>query len=185
MAVTISLTESDVYAALRIFLLGVLPTGVEVVKAQDNGVGEPVGADFVTINSIAAPRLATNVVTYDDPVGAGGSGPGTRSAMQAIQMRLQLDVHGPNSADNAAIISTLFRDEYACVAIGTVNSNIQPLYCENPRQMPFINGENQYEQRWIIELALQYNPITQSPQDFFDEITPEIVNVDAAYPPGA
>ncbi|WP_186043044.1 phage neck terminator protein [Burkholderia gladioli] len=185
MAVTISITESNVYSALRTFLLGVLPTGVEVVKAQENGVGEPMGTDFVVINSISAPRLATNVDGYTDPVVAGGSGPGTRNSMQAIGVRLQLDVHGPNSADNAAIISTLFRDEYACVVIGTVNPNIQPLYCENPRQMPFINGENQYEQRWIIELALQYNPITQTPQDFFDEITPEIVNVDAAYPPGA
>ncbi|MDN7913682.1 phage neck terminator protein [Burkholderia cepacia] len=183
MAVTISITESQVFAALRTFLLGILPADVEVVKAQDNNVGEPVGPDFVTMNSIATPRLATNVDGYTDP-GAGGA-PGTRNSMQAIEARIQLNVHGPNSGDNAAIISTLFRDEYACIQFATVNPDIQPLYCEIPRQMPFINGENQFEQRWIIELALQYNPITQTPQDFADEVTPEIVSVDAAYPPGA
>ncbi|MCS6499042.1 hypothetical protein NYD60_03335 [Burkholderia thailandensis] len=181
MPVTISITESQVFTALRSFLLGILPAGVEVVKAQGNGVGEPVGGDFVVMNSIASPRIATNVEGYTDP----GTNPGTRNSMQAIEARLQLDVHGPNSGDNAAIISTLFRSEYACIQFATVNPDIQPLYCENPRQMPFINGENQFEQRWIIELALQYNPITQTPQDFADEVIPQIVSVDAAYPPGA
>ncbi|ALJ98691.1 MULTISPECIES: phage neck terminator protein [pseudomallei group] len=181
MPVTISITESQVFTALRSFLLGILPAGVEVVKAQGNGVGEPVGGDFVVMNSIASPRIATNVEGYTDP----GTNPGTRNSMQAIEARLQLDVHGPNSGDNAAIISTLFRDEYACIQFATVNPDIQPLYSEIPRQMPFINGENQFEQRWIIELALQYNPITQTPQDFADEVIPQIVSVDAAYPPGA
>ncbi|NBD02179.1 LIC_12616 family protein [Burkholderia thailandensis] len=181
MPVTISITESQVFTALRSFLLGILPAGVEVVKAQGNGVGEPVGGDFVVMNSIASPRIATNVEGYTDP----GTNPGTRNSMQAIEARLQLDVHGPNSGDNAAIISTLFRSEYACIQFATVNPDIQPLYCEIPRQMPFINGENQFEQRWIIELALQYNPITQTPQDFADEVIPQIVSVDAAYPPGA
>ncbi|AOK04078.1 hypothetical protein WK25_06100 [Burkholderia latens] len=181
MPVTISITESQVFTALRTFLLGILPAGVEVVKAQDNGVGEPVGPDFVVVNSIASPRLATNVDSYTDT----GTNPGTRNSMQAIEARLQLDVHGPNSGDNAAIISTLFRDEYACIQFATVNPDIQPLYCEIPRQMPFINAQNNCEQRWIIELAIEYNPITQTPQDFADEVIPEIVSVDAAYPPGA
>ncbi|MEX3628091.1 MAG: hypothetical protein VB138_00135 [Burkholderia sp.] len=178
---TISITQSDVFATLRSFLLAILPAGTEVVQAQQNDVGEPVGPDFVVMNSIASPRLATSVDSYADS----GTNPGTRNSMQAIEARLQLDVHGPNGGDNAAIISTLFRDEYACIQFATVNPDIQPLYCENPRQMPFINAQNNYEQRWIIELAIEYNPITQTPQDFADEVIPQIVSVDAAYPPGA
>jgi hypothetical protein len=181
MPVTISITEAEVFTALRTFLLGILPAGVEVVKAQDNGVGEPVGPDFVTMNQIALPRLATNVDTYTDP----GTNPGTRNSLAAMEMRVQIDVHGPNSGDNSAIIATLFRDEYACVQFATVNADIQPLYCEEPRKMPFINGENQFEQRWIIDAAIQYNPITQTPQDFAGQAKVQIVSVNAAYPPGA
>lgn len=181
MPATISLHESDVFTALRTFLLGILPAGVEVVKAQDNGVAEPVGPDFVTMNAITMPRLATNVDTYTDP----GTGPGTRNSLASMAMHVQLDVHGPNSADNTAIIATLFRDEYGCNSFASVNSQIQPLYCEEPKQMPFINGENQFEQRWIIDAAIQYNPITQTPQDFAEAVTVQIVSVDAAYPPGA
>lgn len=181
MPATISITESDVYTALRTFLVGILADGVEVVQAQQNGVPEPAVADYVLMNAIAAPRLGTNVDSYTDP----GTNPGTRNSMQSIGYRVQLDVHGPNSADNAAMISTLFRDEYACIQFASVNPNIQPLFCEEPKQIPFINGENQYEQRWIIDAAIEYNPVTQTPQDFFDEATVGIVSVDAAYPPGA
>lgn len=181
MPATISLHESDVFTALRTFLLGILPAGVEVVKAQDNGVAEPTGPDFVTMNAITMPRLATNVDTYTDP----GTGQGTRNSLASMAMHVQLDVHGPNSADNTAIIATLFRDDYGCVAFASVNSQIQPLYCEEPKQMQFINGENQFEQRWIIDAAIQYNPITQTPQDFADTVTVNTTSVQAAYPPGA
>lgn len=185
MAATISITEKNVCAALRSFMLGFLASDVEVVRAQDNDVSEPQGPDFVMMNVISLPRLATNVDTYTDPAASGGTGAGTRNSMQAIKMGVQLDVHGPNSADNSAMITTLFRDEYACIQFAAINPDIQPLYCDEPKQVPFINGENLYEQRWIITAAIQYNPVTQTPQDFFDQVQVEIINVDAAYPPGA
>ncbi|CAG4887976.1 phage neck terminator protein [Paraburkholderia saeva] len=178
MAVTISITESNVFNALRTFMLGILPAGVEIVQGQDNSVPEPQGPDFVEMTMISMPRLSTNEITYTDA----GTNPGTRNAMQSIKARIQIDVHGPNSADNSAIISTLFRDEYACDAFAAVNPDIQPLYCEDPKQMPFINGENQYEQRWIIDAAIQYNAVTAVPQDFADTLDVNIVSVDAQYP---
>jgi hypothetical protein len=181
MPATITIKETDVFTALRSFLIGILPTGVEVVKSQNNGVAEPVGADFVVMNAITMPRLSTNVDTFTDP----GTGIGTRNSEVSMAMHVQLDVHGPNSADNTAIIATLFRDDYGCIALASVNSQIQPLYCEEPKQMPFINGENQFEQRWIIDAAIQYNPITQTPQDFADSVTVNTTSVQAAYPPGA
>lgn len=181
MPVAISLTESDVFTALRTFLVGILPTGIEIVQGQDNGVGEPQGPDFVEMTMIALHRLDTNVDTYTDP----GTNPGTRDSKVSWEARVQLDIHGPNSADNSTIIATLLRDEYACIQFATVNTEIQPLYCEEPKQMPFINGENQFEQRWIIDAAIQYNPITQTPQDFASTVDVAIVSVEAAYPPGA
>ncbi|WKZ84169.1 hypothetical protein N5B55_10265 [Ralstonia pickettii] len=181
MPATISIKETDVFTALRAFLLGILPTGIEVVKAQENGVAEPAVPDFVTMNVITMPRLSTNVDTFTDP----GTGQGTRNSLVSMALHVQLNVHGPNSADNTAIIATLFRDEYGCNSFASVNSQIQPLYCEEPKQMPFINGENQFEQRWIIDAAIQYNPITQTPQDFANTVKVNTTSVQAAYPPGA
>lgn len=181
MAATISILEDAVFAALRTFLTGILADTVEVVKGQENRVGEPESDDFVAMTPLFRTRLSTNVTTYTDT----GTNPGTRNSRAAFAFHIQLDVHGPNSGDNATIIATLFRDEYAVIQFNAQNPNITPLYCDDPKQMPFINGENQYEDRWIITAVVQYNPVTQTPQDFADELDISIVSVDAAYPPGA
>ncbi|SKC78312.1 hypothetical protein SAMN05445504_2374 [Burkholderia sp. CF099] len=181
MPATISILEDDVFTVLRAFLLGILASGVEVVKGQENRVGEPEGDDYVVLTPLFRMRLSTNVTTYTDP----GTNPGTRNSRAAFAFHIQLDVHGPNSGDNATVIATLFRDEYAVIQFNAENPNITPLYCDDPKQMAFINGENQYEDRWIITAVIQYNPVTQTPQDFADELDINIVSVDAAYPPGA
>jgi hypothetical protein len=58
-------SQSTIQTVLRGFLLKYLPTGVEVVTAQDSRVPEPAG-DFVTMNTIRRGRLSTNVDTYQD-----------------------------------------------------------------------------------------------------------------------
>ena len=63
---TPSPTQSNVLAALRSFLLGVLPSSVGVYQAQQNRVPEPQEADFVIMTPLRNPRLATNVDGFAD-----------------------------------------------------------------------------------------------------------------------
>lgn len=178
MSLSVTVTEDDVLAALRAFLLSIVGSGVEVIAQQDNRVGEPAGADFVVMTPITQTRLSTNGTTYTDP----GTNPGTQNFEQATRMMVQIDVHGPASSDTSVMISTLLRSEYAVDSFKASGKQISPLFCDDARQMPFINGENQYEQRWIINAAIQYNPVTAVPQDFADTLDVNIVSVDAAYP---
>lgn len=178
MPTTISITEDDVLAALRTFLLAIVATGVEVIVGQDNRVPEPTGDDFIVMTPLGQTRLSTNDSSYTDS----GTNPGTRNFEQATRVMIQLDIHGPASADNSAMISTLFRSEYAVDVFKSSGKDISPLYCDDAKQAPFINGENQYEQRWIITAAIQYNPVTAVPQDFADTLEVNIVSVDATYP---
>lgn len=64
----LSLTEAQTMAALRSFLLGVLPSGVEVIKGQINRVPEPKGSDFTIMWPILQSRLATNRTGFRDVV---------------------------------------------------------------------------------------------------------------------
>jgi hypothetical protein len=178
MPTTISITEDDLFAALRTFLLTIVADGVEVVQGQDNLVPEPNADDFIVMWSLGQARLSTNDSSYSDP----GTNPGTRNFEQATRAMIQIDVHGPASANNAEMISTLFFSEYAVDSFKSSGKDISPLYCDDPKQAPFINGENQYEQRWIITAAIQYNPVTAVPQDFADTLEVNIVSVDATYP---
>ena len=71
-------------------------------------------------------------------------------------MTYQLDVHGPNSASNSQIIFTMFRSDIATDAMGV---NVVPLYASDPMQAAFVNGEQQYEFRWIVDVLVQVNPV--------------------------
>jgi hypothetical protein len=222
---SISITESNVLTALRTLLLSVLPAGVEIVKGQDNQVGEPQGPDFVVMTPLLRARLGTNIDTYQDcaftgsisgatltvssmnlgtiavgstlfganitagttitalGTGTGGVGTytvsqsqtvaseimasGSKDMLQPTRMTVQIDVHGPNAGDNAQIITTAFRDEYAVESFISSGFDVAPLYCDDAKQVPYINGENQFEGRWSIDAVMHCNPVIATAQQFF------------------
>ncbi|MDB5280875.1 MAG: hypothetical protein JWR61_5830 [Ferruginibacter sp.] len=169
-------TQSGVLTALRAFLVSILPTGVEVIQAQDNRVPEPKGDDFVTMTPLILGRLSTNVHTYDV---AGG----TQSILQPTRVAIQLDVHGPNSADNAQTISTLFRDDYAARFFAASGANVAPFFADDPKQMPFTNEQQQVESRWVVDAVMQANQaIVGIPQQFADHLDVSVFDVQATYP---
>jgi hypothetical protein len=239
---SVDLTQSDAQAAIRAFVLGVLPAPVECVVGQDNRVPEPKVQNFVVMTPLRRDRLATNVDSAADARFTGsitgtvltvpavqigsllagatifGSGvaagskigeqltgapgfPGTYAVspaqtlsertlasgakvfQQSTDLAFQLDVHGPAGADNAQIISTLFRDQAGIDIFAAADDRVVPLYCEDPRQMPFVNAEKQYEDRWTVEAHVQVKPNVAIPQQYADAVSVDLVSVDAAYPP--
>ncbi|MDN7490595.1 hypothetical protein QZM35_23060 [Burkholderia sp. AU45274] len=66
MSVSLSLSEVQTLTALRSFLLAVMPSGMEIVRGQDNRVPEPTGPNFITMTPILRGRLETNTDTYQD-----------------------------------------------------------------------------------------------------------------------
>lgn len=110
---------------------------------------------------------------------------GVQTLMQPVKVTIQLDIHGPNSADNTQIITTTWRDEYAVEQLALANSgfDLAPLFHSEPKQIPFLNGEQQIEERWIIDLVLQANPIVTVPQQFASSLEVGLVDVDVVYPP--
>lgn len=241
MTIALAPNQSAILKALRTFLLGILPSKVEVILSQVNRVPEPKSKDFVLMTPIRRERLETNVDSGVDAsvvgsisgnvltvtsvligeldLGAtlfgtgladdtaitsfssGTGGPGTykvspsqTAASQKIgagsmdylrptNVVVQLDVHGPNGPDNAQKISTLMRDDYAVQQFATYGVDVTPLLADDPKQLPFLNAEQQYEDRWVIEAMLQANEVVSVQQQFADQASVEVVSVDAAYPP--
>lgn len=158
---TISLTEADVLAVLGDFLTLVLLPTVNVVRAEINRVPEPLGSDYVVMTPILRDRFSTNADSYVDVPGAG-----QRLSLQSTRTTVQLDVHGPAGADNAQILSTLLRGGFACDQFVMSGFDIVPLYTSEPRQAPFLNGEQQIEIRWTVDAVLQANIVIGVPQQF-------------------
>lgn len=108
---------------------------------------------------------------------------GAFSVLQKTNVLYQLDVHGPNSTDNAQIITTLFRDEYATRQFHTLLPSVEPLFADDPKQVPFINENQQWEYRWVVEARLQANQTVVVPQEFAQAVDVDVISVDASYPP--
>jgi hypothetical protein len=102
--------------------------------------------------------------------------------LQPTRITVQLDVHGPNSAENAQTISTLFRDDFAVQAFKASGFDVTPLYSADPRQLPFENENQQTENRWVVDAVMQSNQTIRAPQQFADELDVDVIDVDAQYP---
>ena len=176
MATTIDLTEVMIIAALRTVLLGFVLPGTDIIRTEINRVPEPRTPTFIAMTPTARERLSANVVTYD-PIAD------TMLIRQSTQLTVALGIHGPNSADNAQIISTVFRDDTAVLAFKALGLAIAPLYAGEPGQAAFLNAAQQDEWRWMIEIVLQVNPIVTVSQQFADEVEIGLINVDARFPP--
>ena len=116
-------------------------------------------------------RQATNVETWNviDP------NPTTVTIEQSTRVVMQLDLHGRNGTDYAQTVATLWRSEGACRALAS--SGIQPLYAGDANQIPFVNGENQYENRWVMEIAFQASPVILAPGEFAAILSVELQGI--------
>ncbi|MGN6774994.1 phage neck terminator protein, partial [Rhizobium sp.] len=57
-----------------------------------------------------------------------------------------------------------------------------PLFASDPRQLPYVNENQQTENRWVIDVHMQANPTIRAPQEFADQLDITLIDVDAAYP---
>lgn len=181
-------TNRDYYddCALTGSIAGTVLT-VTAVEYGEVRIGAPLYSttDGMVFTGTAVTALGTGtggVGTYTvSPSQTVASGPlyaGVGRVQQDTAATVQLDVHGPASADNVQRITTLFRDDYGCQDFEASGFAIQPLYTSEPAQTPFFNGEQQVEYRWTVDAVLEIRPIVQHPQEFADEVEVALDPVD-------
>lgn len=174
--------QTDYFTVLRTLLMRHLPDGMPVVRGQQNRAGQPGAADFAVTWEIASNAISTPVETYFDSVPNNGTVSLT-NILLPTERTVQIDVHGPASANNAQRIHALARSLLLSEEVAAITEDVAILYADDPRQVPFENAEMQTEQRWTIDLHVQVNGTISVTQQFFDEAHATLLEVDAAYPP--
>ncbi|HDL7834733.1 TPA: hypothetical protein PXP42_000348 [Yersinia enterocolitica] len=96
------------------------------------------------------------------------------------QADIQVDIYGDNAGDRAISLETLFRTGYAYDAIKSIDERVAPLYSSEAIQAPMINGENQWQERYIVTVSLQVHITIDVPQDYFDKVYFTIEQADKA-----
>lgn len=184
---------TNVDTAADVLYLGSIAGTVMTVSDIELGEvvpGAPVFGVGVTANTTITAQISgpaggagTYRVTPAQTVTSRTLSSGVKTAAQATEIDIQMDFHGPTSADNAQVATTLLRDAYASEYFAANSPGIAPLFCNDPRQAPFQNDQQQYENRWIVEAMLEASPVVSLPQQYADSVSVDIISVDAVYPP--
>ncbi len=175
MSDTITPSLQDAYTALVAFIVSVtgLPES-NVIQGLPNRAAMPLPG-FVTVQAIHTRRLRTNLGTWDET----NPNPTVSSLEQGLELTVQIDCYGPASGDWANMLSTLLRDEAGCTALAP---NCQPLYADEARMVPLVDGEGQYEERWSLDARIQMNPVTTIAQQFASAAHVTLIDVEERYP---
>lgn len=161
------------------------------------GVGVTTGT-VVTALGTGTGGIGTYTVSPSQTVTSETLAAGTETLMQVTEVHIQVDVHGPNAWDNAQTVTTLFRDEVGVGLFALSGFDVTPLYADDPVQMPFLNAEQQYENRWVITARLEANQSVTWPLQYADQLklnAPRppyaapvplngLIDVDVVFPPG-
>lgn len=169
--VSSTLTQSDMFTALRKVLLKLVD--VEVLQSQQNRVSSPTG-NFITMTSLGLDPKSTNRTEYENQ----SSTPGNEVMRRTLLWRVQLDCYGNEAATMCNLISTVFRSEWACEAFNSTGYAVSPISAGEPRQTAFIDSEQQYGDRWSVDLTMQADVYVRVGQYFFDSATITAVSVD-------
>jgi hypothetical protein len=185
--------ESPADSKFTATIAGTLMT-VSAMDPNPN-LNAPIGLNSV----IFGVGLAANTVVVAPPgTGTGGVGTYTVSPSQTIstpqvmaagsivieedvEVVVQVDVHGPASAENASMLNAIFRSSYAADQLEPLG--ISPFYADDPRQVPFITAAAEYEYRWTVDLHMQVNLLVSIPMQFADAVVLTVANIDVTQPP--
>lgn len=153
----IDIVPESLITEIRSFLMSTLEiTGEDqkqVIKDTQNYASLPHNA--ITIAFLFDSDMDLPVTSYDGPNSKAG-------AQTSTEARVQISFYGVHAGARSRLIATLWRSIHATERL----TLCQPLYVQSRNRMPYINDSNQYEDRYILDLALQYNPQVIYDQDF-------------------
>lgn len=173
----VSITSAQLYTIIGQFVqnvIGVDPATsatVVVTRGQINLVPMPNSA-FINMQLFTQGRVRTNQHTFTSDQ--------QMHVEVGTKVKVRLDFYGPLAQDWSKAVGGLWRDDYGCAFLASVGA---PLYEGDAMQSALVNGEEQYEDRWIMELFLQYNPVITVPQQSATTLKVGVHNVDETFPP--
>lgn len=120
-----------------------------IVQGYQNG--SPLPKDGIVITFITETdldQLAYGYETNEDLISQ------TVTVQTAVKAMMQVDCYGDLGQARARQIATLFKNPFACERL----ESCQPLDYRPPKNLQFVNEASEYEQRWMVEIDMQYNP---------------------------
>lgn len=179
MSYQLDLIDTSVFTALRAFILDTLGTAVtEVVRAPVNRVPAPKNYPYIIMSPLSKTEIAWPSINISDPLVQ----PQSESITMPTEFAIQLDAFGPTAGDIMQMLYQTIQSPNAFDFFNTYSiQGVAPIYADAPNQAPFVDGEAEYEVRWIMRLRLQYNPTLTTAVQTASQAVVGIINVEATY----
>ena len=156
-----SLTVDNVIDALAGLVKNFVGDAV-LTRGQANRVSYP-KAPFVMFTEMRQSDLQVPHVEYDFSAGANSV-----TVNNSQRFDIQVDFYASNAGDMCSAVMSALRSEWG---FNQFPADIRPLYTQDSRQAPLITGEQQYANRWILQVSMQYNPKFTAPQQYASNAT--------------
>lgn len=167
-----NITADHVVAAICGFISQI--TSNQVVIGQANRVSDIV-QDHVVV-TLLREEPKGYVIEKMDESGFVTHTTNSNLTVQVDCYGVQTDFTNPNddsfwdASTTARNIARMIKTNFACDFFKNMGLDISPLYATNTRNMNFINDAEQYEQRHMFEITVNYNPSITFQQDYFTGI---------------
>lgn len=138
----------------------------QIFKGYQNLTATPYGT-YVVISPHVKERLNQGLRSY---AYTSGQPAGIVTQQRSTNYSWQVDVYGPQAADWADMIAITWRTNTAADVLA--GGAIVPLYADEPQQLNIVNGEDQYEARFMVKLFGQVNQTVTLAQQFATQAKP-------------
>ena len=162
MSATISITEDDLFVDLWGYLVALF--GCPVIRGYENN--SPLPDDCIVMHMLFDHDL-DYTAEYWDPVQE------EITAQRSVKATFQLDFYGTEANNRSRVVANLWKSSYTTDRL----VKCQPLDSGQPRKDILVNESNQYENRMMLEITLQYNPETAYHVDGVDEVSMTLSNI--------
>lgn len=159
---TISVTERDIFIELRRYLTELF--SCPVAQGYQNNV--PIPENGIVIHMLLEDDI-DYTSEYWNPADE------QMTAQRSVKATFQLDFYGAEANSRARVVANLWKSSYTTDRM----TKCQPLDNGQPRKDVLVNQANQYENRMMLDVTLQYNPETSYHVDSVDEISITTTNI--------
>ena len=126
-----------------------------------NKVELPQSNDYIVFTILNPRRTGTPLLINEST-----SEKGITTSYQDFRLEVQIDFYGNFAFDRANDIINISRTDFLCSFFKPYD--IQPIACDDARNLTGVSGENEYVERWMVSLEIDYRDAVSVSQEVFN-----------------
>lgn len=135
-----------------------------ILAGYNNHVELPPDNNYIIFSILNPFRYGTPRVEF----GIDKDDKGYNTSYQTYRVEVQIDFYGNFAFDRANDIINISRTEFLCEFLKPYG--IQPIACDDARNLTGVSGEREYVERWTVNLEIDYEDTVTDSQDSFNTV---------------